>query len=39
MDSHTKNRDRSYKDKRNGAQEKGMALLEKGMAQRNAKRA
>ena len=39
MDFHTKKRDRSYKEKRHGAQEKGMALQEKGMTQRHAKRA
>ena len=46
MDFHTEKRDRSYKEKRlrlvrkrHGAQEKGMALQEKGIAQGHAKRA
>ena len=39
MHFYTKKRDRSYKEKRLGAQEKGMALQEKGMVQRHAKRA
>ena len=39
MDFHTKKRDHSYKEKRHGAQENDVALQEKGMAQRHAKRA